>query len=448
MPKEFNFCAHPQGGCTASWNQHIPQYFPYCYLHASMSMIQDRIKMALHGKGVPDVQLSRQDVLDCAGEYGYGANEGGGGEGVDVMEYMRQYGIPDETCNIYSGIPKNKCDVEKRCMNCMVVGDDQITHCWPVPNYVKYRVKDYGFVRGEQAMMSEILQRGPISCGMVIDDEFLYNYGGGVYQDKNNLTEVAMDHDVEVSEHNPTMTLPTTSPRLLMYLRNCHGIFILHVIIIFHVIIVIHVILMNLALTPCLPDFFCLQVIGWGEQLQKDGTVRKYWLVRNSHGTYFGVNGMFLIERGVNSMRIEEKCLFANPDIRELESHLRGETIGSMFGLLKPGEKHQFKPNDWNTRPHKFPTKEEKAAEAAEEKREDDWVKENVPQPPLELRGSVVGKEQGVRGVAGEKKVVTAESSGISSFVLGGLVVAVIGGAVYYYFIRKPQHGYDSIPTH
>jgi cathepsin X len=108
-------------------------------------MISDRIRHALHGRGVPDVTLSRQDVLDCAGSVGYGENEGGGGEGVDVMEYMRQYGIPDETCNIYQGVPK-KCDMDQRCTNCLMAGRDRNASCFPVKKFVKYKVKDYGYV--------------------------------------------------------------------------------------------------------------------------------------------------------------------------------------------------------------------------------------------------------------------------------------------------------------
>jgi len=65
--------------------------------------------------------LSRQDVLDCASQFGYG--EGcDGGEAVDVLEYARQHGIPDESCNIYRAESSpQKCDMKKRCMNCMMV---------------------------------------------------------------------------------------------------------------------------------------------------------------------------------------------------------------------------------------------------------------------------------------------------------------------------------------
>ncbi len=45
-------------------------------------------------------------------------------------------------------------------------------------------------------MMSEIVQRGPITCSIACPDDFIWNYTGGVYTDVNNSTDV--DHDVEV----------------------------------------------------------------------------------------------------------------------------------------------------------------------------------------------------------------------------------------------------------
>lgn len=75
--------------------------------------------------------------------------------------------------------------------------DDKLPHCWAVPDFVKYRVSSYGFVRGEAAMMTEIAARGPITCGIAVDDDFCFRYTGGVWHDRNNSTDI--DHDVEVT---------------------------------------------------------------------------------------------------------------------------------------------------------------------------------------------------------------------------------------------------------
>lgn len=59
------------------------------------------------------------------------------------------------------------------------------------------QVAAYGKVDGcgEQAMKSEILQRGPITCSIASDDSFVYTYRHGVYKGPN-ATDV--DHDIEV----------------------------------------------------------------------------------------------------------------------------------------------------------------------------------------------------------------------------------------------------------
>lgn len=43
-----------------------------------------------------------------------------------------------------------------------------------------------------------------------------------------------------------------------------------------------------------------VEVVGWGED--KDG---RFWVVRNSWGTYWGEVGFFKLQRGVNALFIE-----------------------------------------------------------------------------------------------------------------------------------------------
>jgi len=51
-----------------------------------------------------------------------------------------------------------------------------------------------------------------------------------------------------------------------------------------------------------------VSIVGWGE----DQGV-KYWLIRNSWGSYWGEQGLFKLIRGVNNTGIEGYCSYAIP---------------------------------------------------------------------------------------------------------------------------------------
>jgi len=52
-----------------------------------------------------------------------------------------------------------------------------------------------------------------------------------------------------------------------------------------------------------------VSIVGFG--VDKDGT--KYWIARNSWGSYWGERGFFRILRGENNMGIESYCSWAVP---------------------------------------------------------------------------------------------------------------------------------------
>lgn len=61
--------------------------------------------------------------------------------------------------------------------------------------YKTYGVDEYGHVKGEENMIQEIYQRGPIACEIAVPQE-LDDYTGGIYCDKTGDTKPV--HDVSI----------------------------------------------------------------------------------------------------------------------------------------------------------------------------------------------------------------------------------------------------------
>jgi cathepsin X len=221
---------------TIARNQHIPQYCGSCWAFAATSAMSDRIKIMR--KAVwPDINIAPQVLLSCE-QPDQGCH---GGDAPTAYEYIHKYNITDETCSNYQAKGWDNgvaCTDDIKCRNCPP-GEE----CSVPDSYYIYGVDEYGPVKGEEAMMSEIMQRGPIVCGVAAGP--LLHYTGGVFVDTTNQTEI--DHDISV--------------------------------------------------------------VGWGTL--SNGT--KYWVVRNSWGTYWGENGFFRIVRGVNNLAIEADCYWGVP---------------------------------------------------------------------------------------------------------------------------------------
>jgi len=156
-----------------------------------------------------------------------------------VYKWMHEKsGVTDETCQPYQA-KSNSCSNFDICRDCQHNGK-----CFAVKNPTKFKISEYGFVRGEHQMMAEIKSRGPISCRQAVTKEF-FNYRGGIFKDMTG----------------------DTRPR------------------------------------------HATSLVGWG----KTGSGTKYWIARNSWGTYWGESGYFKVERGINQLGIEDECSWGVP---------------------------------------------------------------------------------------------------------------------------------------
>lgn len=168
-------------------NQHVPQYCGSCWAHAATSALSDRIKIARKAAW-PDINIAPQVLISCSQDDGCH-----GGEAFNAFEWMSKNEITDETCSIYRARGHDngmECSSMAVCENCMPGKP-----CFVPDSYLVYNTDEYGHVSGEEAMMQEIYQRGPIACGIAVPDA-LEDYTGGIFEDKTGDMNIV--HDISV----------------------------------------------------------------------------------------------------------------------------------------------------------------------------------------------------------------------------------------------------------
>merc|ERR1712176_246582 len=173
---------------TNVFNQHVPTYCGSCWAHAATSAISDRIKIARKAAW-PDINISPQVIISC-GTTDQGCH---GGEAYNAFEWMSKNEVTDRTCSIYRarGLDNGqKCSAMNVCRNCSP-GEA----CVVPDQYLVYGVDEFGEVKGEENMMQEIAQRGPIACGIAVPDA-LENYTGGIFCDDTGDMNIV--HDISI----------------------------------------------------------------------------------------------------------------------------------------------------------------------------------------------------------------------------------------------------------
>lgn len=293
LPLEFDWRnVAGQNFVTTDLNQHIPEYCGSCWIHGTVHALNDRLKVQRKAQ-FPDVLLSRQALLNCVPNPDDDGPPPGcnGGDPWMIHKYMHEHRVPDDTCMPY--VARNqKCEPFNVCRNCAPQMNSNMdivgAVCFALPNYTGYKVAEYGNLSGEAAMKKEIYARGPITCSVAaaVDHlQFVFNYtaNAGVLRDNVYITD--------------TKTTPDDIDH-------------------------------------------SIEVVGWGTS--ELGT--KYWLVRNSWGTYWGDMGWFKIRRGVNQMMIEEQCDWAVMDVHEVQEELKGQVLGDYYRGVTVLAKGEAKP--------------------------------------------------------------------------------------------------------
>lgn len=250
LPDNFSWCNKDgKNYCSASRNQHIPQYCGSCWAFGSTSALADRIKIARNAQG-PEITLSIQHLLNCGG---VGSCHGGSIDGpyqwLLSLSKKTKSGISYETSNPYVACTPDSTEgfckyVDTKCKPINIARtcgsfSQEGGPCTGLSSYPNATIVDYGSISGFDAMRKEIFARGPIACG--IDAMPLLNYEGGIQKEIGD----EIDHVVSV--------------------------------------------------------------VGWGTDPQEGF----YWIVRNSWGEYWGEMGYVRVAKG--ALHLEEQCSWAVP---------------------------------------------------------------------------------------------------------------------------------------
>lgn len=106
---------------------------------------------------------------------------------------MHDNEVTDETCSIYRA---NGHDMEQKCSPMNICRDCSPGEaCHVPPEYFVYHVDEFDSISGEDNMMQEIHQRGPIACAIAVP-EALDNYTGGLYCDTTG--DLQLVHEISV----------------------------------------------------------------------------------------------------------------------------------------------------------------------------------------------------------------------------------------------------------
>lgn len=194
---------------TMSRNQHLPQYCGSCWAHGSVSALGDRIKIQRlknANKTVStgtDINLSVQHILNC-GDVGscHGGSVVGPYQWLKGISDSTGSGISYETSQPYMACSSESgegfcgdadwtCTPQNVARTCSTFTSNGGS-CVPLAKYPNATISDFGEISGADSMAKEIMENGPIACG--IDAVPLLKYQGGIISEQGN----GIDHVISV----------------------------------------------------------------------------------------------------------------------------------------------------------------------------------------------------------------------------------------------------------
>ena len=248
---------------TTDLNQHIPQYCGSCWAHAAVSSIADRLKIARYfapaGAGAqPEVRGRSRDIIPSVQAIINCGDAGScyGGDSLKAFAWIHRVGgVPDLTCQAYEA--RNAYNASSR-------------EC--ASGYALCRTcSAQRTAGGGYSTRCEPVARYPV----VTVSEF------GAVQTENDIVHELLAHGPVVCHINSTCIEP----------ENWRG---------------------GIFEYDCPGHNHAVALSGWGVDA---ATKERYWIVRNSWGTYYAEGGWFRIRRDPphNWDPAQYGCNFAMP---------------------------------------------------------------------------------------------------------------------------------------
>lgn len=260
LPDSFNWGdVNGKSYLTKSLNQHIPQYCGSCWAHGALSSLGDRIKIARDAQG-DDINLSIQFILNCGTEM---AGSCHGGYHTSTYEFIQETGyVPYDTCTPYVACSAEStegfcdkidttCTAENTCKTCDTFGG-MGGKCVALDYFPNATVAEYGLIDYDEDDIEG-------TCHKIMSE--IYSRGP-VAATINAEPIVKYTGGVFTDEGDSQDTN--------------------------HIV----------------------AIIGWGTD---SDTGKKFWIIRNSWGQYWGEMGYMRLEMGKNLLGIEGEIAFAVP---------------------------------------------------------------------------------------------------------------------------------------
>ena len=232
-----------------------------CYIFSSMALLESRVRIATNNSETP--VFSTQEVVDCS-QYSQGCE--GGFPYLIAGKYAQDFGVISDDCYPYSGVDQ-KCSLplnstSTRCRKRTYTF--QYNYIGTIVTFWNHCLWQFLFTGGyygacnEDLMRLELVKSGPLSVGFEVYPDFM-SYKGGVYS----------------HGHNQDSSLQS-----------------------------------SLGFSPFELTNHAVLIVGYGVD---KASGEKYWIVKNSWGTNWGLDGYFWIKRGNDECGIESLAVAASP---------------------------------------------------------------------------------------------------------------------------------------